>query len=516
MSLASLLPFVASLRPGRRDSVRLSAGVPPSPVINFLPESESSGTPSLAPDDSPAGSVPPQQPYRSIPIPNEESGADYRRWRRTVARLAILPAVAAAVAGAAFLAGKSDWIDRVTQPTRGVATPGMKPAAKGGHVRWHTDAIDVVVDKSFTDLAGPKVYGAAVDAWRATGAALPSVSSKSGKERQIGYKSKGENENVVVYAPTGWAKANGALAITVLTYEEESGRIVDADVLLNGGGRYFALFDSDQSSGDPISIDGSGTASSGTGTATTSKTAKFDVQSVLTHELGHFFGLGEDYDDVKATMYVSTRHGEIHKRLVSRGEGAVMTTLYTDDVAAGDDPAQARGGCGGAHLARLGTPSSAWIGFVVAGLGLGLYAAARRARAQEPVRVRLRAPSSRRLGRIGGWLTAIGLLTSLCPPVVEAAPEEASARGDAEVEIVKAEPRWVDGLVETELTYRVTTCHVASCPDGDQLVTAMGGKIDGLSQIVGPFAMPVVGARVSIGLRDARGLLKTLRTNFQP
>jgi hypothetical protein len=53
-------------------------------------------------------------------------------------------------------------------------------------------------------------------------------------------------------------------------------------------------------------------------------------------------------------------------------------------------------------------------------------------------------------------------------------------------------------------------------PEGDQQVVAMGGRLDGMTQIVGPFAMPEVGARVSVGLSDAQGLLKTLRTSFQP
>jgi hypothetical protein len=416
--------------------------------------------------------------------------------------------------GAVFFAANGDWVLRTTTPTRGAATPGMKQTPAGKHVRWHRDAIDVVLDESFTDLAGHTAYGAAVDAWRATGATLPSVSTKPGKERQIGYKSKGDNENVVVYAPTGWAKANGALAITVLTYEEETGRIVDADILLNGGGRYFALFDRDESSGDLISIDGSATGSAGSTTAT-SETAKFDVQSVITHEIGHFFGR-QNYDDASDDV-VSTRHGEIHKRIVTKDEGNVMVALYTDDVAASDNSTQAGGGCGGAQLARSGTPSSTWIGFVVASLGLGLYAAARRSCAEtRPMRARGGGGRARRLGRAIVWLTVIGLVTSLSPPTVEAASEEAPARGDAEVEIVKTEPRWVDGLVETELTYRVTTCHVASCPEGDQRVVAMGGRLDGVTQIVGPFAMPQVGARVSVELRDTRGLLKTLRTSFQP
>jgi hypothetical protein len=195
-----------------------------------------------------------------------------------------------------------------------------------------------------------------------------------------------------------------------------------------------------------------------------------------------------------------------------------MATLYAGDVAPGSDATEARGGCSGAQLARLGSLSSAWVGFVVAGLGLGLYAAARRSRAEaKPVPVRVASRRSvRRMRHVGAWLTAIGFAAALTPPTVEAATDEAPPRADAEVEVVKAEPQWVDGIVETALTYRVTPCHVANCPEGDQRTVALGGKLDGVTQIVGPFALPKVGARIAVGLRDGRGLLKALRSTFQP
>ncbi|HEY3594961.1 MAG TPA: hypothetical protein VGL13_13850, partial [Polyangiaceae bacterium] len=284
----------------------------------------------------------------------------------------------------------------------GFASPSTKATDDGSTVRWRKDSIDVVVDQTFSDLAGDKVYGNAVDAWRATGATLPSVSTTKGQGRKVGYDPDGSNENIVVYAPYGWAKANGALAITVLTYDDMSGGIVDADVLMNGGGRYFANFDHDQSSddddGSTVSIEGNKDGDDSTTTATikTGQTPRFDVQNVLTHELGHFFGLGEDYTDAHATMYASTRPGETNKRVVTPIDSGVVTALYAQTLA----PAQAGAGCGGAKLAQGDTPTGAGlVGFGAAAAGLMLLAASRRNRAVRLIPVRARRGSRAGLAR---------------------------------------------------------------------------------------------------------------------
>lgn len=377
-------------------------------------------------------------------------------------------------------------------PIRATGKASIKSTEDGGHVRWKKEAIDVVVDKSFTEIAGSALLGGAIDAWRKTGASLPSISTRPGEERQVGYDRNGKNENVIVYAPFGWAKARGALAVTVLTYDAMSGAILDADLLVNGGGRFFASFDRDESHNEePVSIE------NGTWSEPSSPkpggTSRYDLPSVVTHELGHFFGLGEDFDDSKATMFATTKTGEINKRAPTQSDASVITTLYAEST---PEEAQA-GGCGGGRLARghFALPRPA-IAFIVGALCLALG--------------RARWRSVRR------GLVALALAVMLVPPELRAASSSTGPLGDAEVEVLRARPRWTDGIVETELTFRVTTCHLADCPDSEQHVKVAGGKLGSIVQVVGPFAIPEVGTHVRVAMRDGRGMLRVLAPMFRP
>jgi hypothetical protein len=461
--LASLMPLAKSLRPN---------------------------APSSFPDGHNKTTSPPSQ--------EDANKEERRRWASAAW---LTPAVLAFVAGGWFAATKSASPSQ-TRQSRAVASATVRTVEGGAHVRWHKDAIDVVVDKTFLDLAGPDVLGNAVNAWRATGATLPSVSTSPASGRQIGYDPAAANENVVVFAPYGWTKANGALAVTVVTYDDATGSIVDADLLVNGGGRFFANFDHDESSGgDPVSIENPATASSDAPATIPAQTPRFDVQSVVTHEIGHFLGLGDDQDDAMATMYARTAAGEIHKRLLTSTDATVITALYAESSPL---DAQSHSGCGGAHFAAARMPTgSAWLGvgtLVAAWIAFAVFHRAR----------------SRRARVWSGWLAALGTVAALSPPDLQRNVAPLAARHDATVRIVKAEPRRVDGIVETSLTLHVTTCHVDRCPEEEQKFVVWGGKLDGTTQVVGPFAVPTLGAEVAVSLRDGRGLLKTLGPRFQP
>jgi hypothetical protein len=94
-------------------------------------------------------------------------------------------------------------------------------------------------------------------------------------------KNGGPNQNVIVFHDDAWpyeaadrAKAKAPIspvvALTTVTYDPESGEIFDADVELNSADYTIA----------PLPSDGSALGSE-----------TFDLQAILTHELGHFFGL---------------------------------------------------------------------------------------------------------------------------------------------------------------------------------------------------------------------------------
>lgn len=110
------------------------------------------------------------------------------------------------------------------------------------------------------------------------------------------YNKKAGNVNVVVFRDRAWTHPEGAnyIALTTVTFSDETGEIYDADMEINSAG--FQLTTQDTGAG-------------------------FDLQAVVTHEAGHFFGLAHS-PDPESTMYESYEEGMGGQR-----------TLATDDIA---------------------------------------------------------------------------------------------------------------------------------------------------------------------------------------
>jgi MYXO-CTERM domain-containing protein len=114
---------------------------------------------------------------------------------------------------------------------------------------------------------------------------------------EVRYNPDSANQNMIVFRDDGWPynDAFSTLGLTTVTFNADTGEIFDADMEINSSQRNLVA-------GDDIPKNG------------------FDLESVVTHEAGHFLGLAHSQDKT-ATMYASYAPGT-----------TVLRTLSTDDV----------------------------------------------------------------------------------------------------------------------------------------------------------------------------------------
>jgi MYXO-CTERM domain-containing protein len=134
------------------------------------------------------------------------------------------------------------------------------------------------------------------------------------------------NENIVVFRndtvgdPVDrWVHTLGALAITTVTFDANSGRLLDADIEVNDVAFDFTTCDPEAPG----------------------CTVSFDLENTLTHELGHVLGLDHPPNDApgafEATMFASASRGDVEKRSLADDDIAGLCTLYpAGDPVAGE------------------------------------------------------------------------------------------------------------------------------------------------------------------------------------
>ncbi len=125
-----------------------------------------------------------------------------------------------------------------------------------------------------------------------------------------GYNTVGENSNTVSFRHTWGDDAthrDGTIAITVVTFDVDTGEIYDADVELN--------------TLDPATGNTNGFVFSTT--AQTDPNAA-DLPTILTHEFGHLQGLAHSADDT-AVMYYSAGLGEARRALTADDRLAICS-----------------------------------------------------------------------------------------------------------------------------------------------------------------------------------------------
>lgn len=123
------------------------------------------------------------------------------------------------------------------------------------------------------------------------------------------------NAHSVIFIPEGWTTERmhdpRAFAVTLVWHDPRSGEIWDADMELN----------------DARLIDGT-PARFGICDVDRCETGMIDLENVVTHELGHYFGVAHTPDDPLATMWASAEPFETLKRDLRPDDIAAICTIY--------------------------------------------------------------------------------------------------------------------------------------------------------------------------------------------
>lgn len=308
--------------------------------------------------------------------------------------------------------------------------------------RWTDGVVRITVDKSLEALGrqGFEAVIGAVSAWQVAADQLPTLVADYGKAGALGYNVGKRNQNTVHYVPKRAEMARGALAITVLTFDRAAGKILDADIVINGEHR-FGIVDTMQ--GDEAR-------------------RVYDLQNVLTHELGHFLGLGEDYDHQETTMYAYSLPGETSKRDLDERDAAIVVGLYEGSQATGEEV-----GCGGASIVGRHSNNNYWVAF----LSLALTAHFARRRVQ-------------RTARLAGALCAVAVALAMGGEWddTEAGP----------MVVAGVESSWQDGLIVSQAALTPADC--TTCEPTN--VRFYGGTVGDITQQFGLLRPPQAGDQI--------------------
>ncbi len=204
-------------------------------------------------------------------------------------------------------------------------------AGTKGQQRWRRAEVRVILDESLSKLPGGTqlLVEDAFSTWQDTGAFLPRIVFENGTGATASLKPDGQS--TVLVAPITFKGHETDLAITIGFSNPSTGEISEADIVINEKHIFASIAMSDVlAAGSNIGTYSSpAQQESCTGSILAGACdEQYDLENVLAHEVGHFFGLGEDYVDTRATMFSCTSACEIHKRDLNESDVDAINTLY--------------------------------------------------------------------------------------------------------------------------------------------------------------------------------------------
>ena len=233
--------------------------------------------------------------------------------------------------------------------------PNVNCGHGGTPLEWRDFPVSFFIDPDGSGLAD----GTVIDAAEAAFATWQNASRNGITFDFAGTTTTGSNgddrRNVIHFRP--FIGGRDTFAQSILTYDVETGELLDVDIELNDNFD-FAPLPSGQN--DPSD-------------------SRVDLRAVLTHEAGHLLGLDhENRFGEEVVMYFSDTTGNTTHRNLSNDDRSGVRTIYpTSD--GGGDSGDGDGGGGGGCSASEGTSAD---GALIAAVLLGLLEIGRRRRSR--------------------------------------------------------------------------------------------------------------------------------------
>jgi len=376
----------------------------------------------------------------------------------------------------------------------------VKKTSKGQLVHWDERTVDYTFD--------PSVDTSVSDAVTATKTAMVGWSGTVGAPELAGHaaasvvdppKKPGfDQKNGVFYMANGYAPAGRALAITVLTYDNASGRILDADIIVNGSYKFAVLQDPAALAADLERHNSAGARPSNTDGVTHEEEAHgtdtiYDLHHVVAHELGHTLGMNDEMERKDALMYRYSSPNDTTLRSPAPDDIAGLAELYSTKLEASGN------GCGNATVAPK-KPSLAASHFaMIATLGF-LFFLVLRGRSDRRARVAFVVASA---------VAVYAMLPSITSDKGNVAAASEAAQGHARAKVLSTSTSMEDGLMKTAYKLATTACRASTCPKlGDGF--AWGGAAGDIRQEVGGQFAPSAGDDVDVSFTKLPSALAPL------
>ncbi len=204
-------------------------------------------------------------------------------------------------------------------PPRRAEAHELKHTAGGTAVSWRAADVEWTVDASVRKVPGAEdAVIAAAAAWSGRGGAPSLAVSQVDADLKPGLDGK----NGVFFVESGFPPVGDALAVTVLSFDADTGEVLDADILLNGNYRLGIVTAPVATGNADLTVAPAATS------APVAADAPYDVRRVLAHEMGHALALSDELHDTSALMYPYIPRGVSLSLSPASDDVAGLATLY--------------------------------------------------------------------------------------------------------------------------------------------------------------------------------------------